>query len=327
MSETEKMSFQDSRVAADQMQGGRDYQEDDYKVSCLTASTDEDPGELLMVLADGMGGHAGGAEASDIAVRYFTDHFMGSDGPVSERFMAALDAANVGIAQEVENNPDLEGMGCTLVAVQLTDQGARWISVGDSPLYLVSSGRIMQINDDHSMAPVLAQFVKEGRMTVEEASKDPRRNALRSAVVGEELTLIDLPHDPLPIHKGDVLVLASDGLQTLPNNKINEIVVKHGDNPVDELVQKLLQAVTDAGRRRQDNTTVMVYRADRLLGEEPRTDDMTLDPNSASAEMEAILNAQGANASANNNDLPLALIAAGLVAIVGLAVVAYMALM
>ncbi|MEN8722539.1 MAG: protein phosphatase 2C domain-containing protein [Alphaproteobacteria bacterium] len=325
MSESAKTSYQDDRVSADQMQGGRDYQEDDYKVSCISAPADETSGELLMVLADGMGGHAGGAEASDIAVRYFTDHFIGSDGAVNDRFMAALDAANNGLEQEVEKNPDLEGMGCTLVGLHLTDQGARWISVGDSPLYLVSSGRIVQINDDHSMAPVLAQFVKEGRMTAEEASKDPRRNALRSAVVGEELTLIDLPHDPLPIHKGDVLVLASDGLQTLPNAKINDIVVKHGDKPVDQLVEKLLQAVTDAGRRRQDNTTVMVYRADRLLGEEPRSDDLTIDPNSLEEEMDAIMNAGSAGGA--DEQLPLALIAAGIVAIVGLGVVAYMALM
>ncbi len=313
-------------VAADEMKGGRDYLEDDVRVSWRAAPTGDSPGDLLMVLADGMGGHAGGAEASDIAVRFFTDSFMASDGPVGDRFMAALDAANIGIAQEVDRNADLEGMGCTLVGLLVNDKGAQWISVGDSPHYLVSSGRIVQINDDHSMAPVLVQFVKEGRMTVEEASKDPRRNALRSAVVGEELTLIDLPHEPLAIHKDDVLVLASDGLQTLTNAQINDLVNKNAGKSVDELVHILLDAVTAAGKRRQDNTTVMIFRADRLMGEEPRADDMTLDPNAAAEELDAIRHGGSGGASSANDSLPLALIAAGVVAILGLAVVAYLAL-
>jgi len=318
------MTAQDKRAAAAQIQGGRDYQEDDFAIHVLTPASDDDAGETLLVLADGMGGHAGGAEASAIAVERFADRFTETDGDVRTRLQAGLDAANAGIGRAAMEDPDLEGMGCTLVGLYLSEHGAQWISVGDSPLYLISSGQIVQINDDHSMAPVLKQLVKEGRMTDIEAARDPRRNALRSAVVGEELTLIDLPHDPMPVHNTDVLVLASDGLQTLSDSEIGKLVWDNRDQDEAALAQLLVDAVDAAGKARQDNTTVLVFRADRLLGDGPRDEDVTADRTLADDEFDALIAAADAKSAEGGLPIP-ALIVAGL-AVVTLGIVAFLAL-
>ena len=96
--------------------------------------------------------------------------------------------------------------------------------MGDSPLWLFRDGRLRRLNADHSMAPVLASLVAAGRMTAEQAATDSKRHALRSAVMGDAIHLVDVSSQPVAVRKTDRLLLASDGLMTLVDEEIERIL-------------------------------------------------------------------------------------------------------
>ncbi len=244
----------DERVFAHrQHQGARPYQED----SIGYQDGDGSAAPSLVVVADGMGGHAGGAEASDLAVKAFLKAYHDVDTGEAERFMAALNAANDAIAAATSAKPDLAGMGCTLLAASVDGGTVKWLSVGDSPMWRVSAAGVERLNDDHSMAPVLADLVAEGRMTADEAAADPRRNALRSAVMGEDIELIDLSVDGLSCAPGDCVILASDGLDTLSPDEIKTIAEKH-EGDAGEIASDLVRTVLKKDKPGQDNVSVAV---------------------------------------------------------------------
>ena len=242
------------RFAAQQIQGERPYQEADYG---LIEPPDEDRSEVLL-LADGMGGHVSGDTASSTIVRTFLETYP-DEGPIPDRLRTCLNAANDALAAAIAENLALKGMGSTVVAAVISARGLDWISVGDSPLWLFREGELRRLNADHSMAPVLADLVAVGRMTAEEAATDSQRHALRSAVMGDEIHLVDVSAQPVEIRQSDRVLLASDGLMTLPDEQIAGILQERQEAPLAEVVAALIQAVEAAGHPRQDNTTVLLY--------------------------------------------------------------------
>ena len=251
----------DHLLAAGQIDGARPYQEDDYRVRGFRRG-DPDGSDVLMVLADGMGGHVGGAEASRLAVSTVVERFERTTGGIAARLRASLDAANAAIS-EVAKDPRYAGLGCTLVACVVTDnEMAHWISVGDSPLWRLRGSRhdgggMDRLNDDHSMRPVLENLVRLGQMTQEEAAKGGAHQ-LRSAVTGEKMKFVDAGAGPVRLHAGDSIVMASDGLETLSNDDILDLA--RGRRSSLDIVSDLLKAVRAVGSPTQDNATVVVYR-------------------------------------------------------------------
>ena len=140
------------RRAAEQLLGAREVQEDDF--GFIDGAT-LDPGgqHPVVVVADGMGGHASGEIASRLAVRAFVEAY-GTEGRPSDRLRTGLDHANRAIDDAIRENLSLGGMGTTLVAAAVTTDGLEWVSVGDSPLLIYRDGRLKRLNEDHSMAPV-----------------------------------------------------------------------------------------------------------------------------------------------------------------------------
>ena len=257
-------------VAGAQIQGGRDYQEDDFSIRLLTdGDTPAQEDRLLLVLADGMGGHAGGAVASKTVVEAFQDAFHHAADSIEDRFNAGVGAANGAVKEKQEADPNLAEMGATLIAAVVIGSALYWVSVGDSLLWVFRDGRLHRLNADHSMRPVLQDLVELGRMTEEEALADPRANQLRSVIYGDAIPLIDVNADGFGLQSGDLVVLASDGLETLPDEALAE-VIQAGAGDAEGVVQALLDAIASAGRPGQDNTTVLVYRvgdgADSLHG-------------------------------------------------------------
>jgi protein phosphatase len=216
----------------------------------------------LAVLADGMGGHAGGATASRIVCDAFVSDFTAASfaGTVPQRLTHALDAANTALQGAVAASPHLEGMGSTLIGVAISGGELQWISVGDSPLYLVRGGDLALLNEDHSLAPALDQMAADGRITLEQARADPRRHMLRSAVTGDEIEMIDLARRPLVLAQGDVIVLASDGIHTLEADEIVRIVRGYRADGSAAIAAALIRAVDNARIPMQDNTSVIVVR-------------------------------------------------------------------
>ena len=247
-------------VAGGQTQGDRNYQEDDFSIRLLTdENAPADEGWLLLVLADGMGGHAGGAVASKTVVQAFQDAFHQEADGIADRFNVGVTTANDSVREKQRSDPGLSEMGTTLVAAVVVGPALYWVSVGDSLLWLFRDGRLHRLNADHSMRPVLLDLVELGRMTEEEALNDPRANQLRSAIFGDVVPLIDMNADGFALERGDLIVLASDGLETLPDAVLAE-VIEAGADDAQGIVDALLDAVARAGRPGQDNTTALVYR-------------------------------------------------------------------
>ena len=253
------------RHATRASQGARGYQEDASTVWSgegarvrQGASTSNDDVVLVAVLADGMGGHIGGALASRTICSAFLGALSMEAGPVPERLSAALSAANGAVAERVAENATLSGMGATLVGVAFSASGVQWVSVGDSPLYLIRRGEIARLNEDHSLAPMLDRMVADGRLSAEQAKSDPRRHYLRAAVSGEELDLIDISRRPLVLEDGDIILVASDGIHTLDDKAIARQVDEHVPEGPDATARALIRAVDRVGDAFQDNTTVVV---------------------------------------------------------------------
>jgi len=244
--------------------GARSYQEDTALLWSQRDAAPSAPAEsgaaVVAVLADGMGGHAGGALASRMACESFIKAYTVQDGPNPDRLIESLAAANRAIADTVDANPMLAGMGSTLVGVTFGAEGIEWVSVGDSPLLLYRRGEIALLNEDHSLAPELDRLVAAGQITEDEARRDPRRHMLRSAVTGEDIDLIDLSARPLKIEPGDYIILASDGLQTLDSTEIRRIVAAYADDGAVAVANALIRAVEAIKDPHQDNATVIAVR-------------------------------------------------------------------
>ncbi len=234
--------------AGDFIQGGRNYQEDDFGFDNSRQF------DFLMVLADGMGGHQGGAEASRIAIKSFMNAYHIAKGSVTKRLKEALEITNQQIGIQAKSDPKLKGMGCTLVGLVFNGEQFEWISVGDSPLWLYNAQGLRRLNADHSMKPILEEQVQHGQLTKKAAARHSLRNMLLSAITGAEIKLID--QSSIKSCPGDRILLASDGILTLPEPKIAKILSKN--LPSNQLVKNLLDAVSKKMNDNQDNTTALV---------------------------------------------------------------------
>ncbi len=244
-----------------QSRGARSYQEDTAVVWPGQVAEAADGGsQLLAVLADGMGGHTGGAIASRTVCDGFLKAYSGGNGPLPRRLVTALEASNDAVAREVASDPSLYGMGSTLVGATFGLDGVEWVSVGDSPLFLYRHGEIALLNEDHSLAPALDQLVAQGKLSAERARNDPRRHMLRSAITGEEVEMVDVSRRPLPLESGDFVILASDGIHTLEPAEIARVVAAYGADGCDVLASALIRAVEQMRAPHQDNTTVIVVQ-------------------------------------------------------------------
>lgn len=240
------------QVAGDQIIGARTRQEDSFRIQELDVAAQQ-----LLVVTDGMGGHAGGAQASSIVAESFVEAYQGDEGDIVDRLRDALFYANDQVAAAIENNPELVDMGTTLLAAVLDGDELSWLSVGDSILWVFRDNALLRINDDHSMAPVIDGLVEIGRMTPEQAALDPRRNQLRSVVTGEEIPMIDVSKSAFKLGDNDVVILATDGVLTLSEEEIMQQLREHRPSGPAACVSGLLRAVESHGEPQQDNTTII----------------------------------------------------------------------
>ena len=249
------------RRAGGQLLGEREVQEDE--LGFIDGPT-LDPGgqHPVVVVADGMGGHASGELASRLAVRAFIEAY-GTEGRPADRLRAALDRANQAIDDAIRDNLSLDGMGTTLVAAAITADGLEWVSVGDSPLYLCRDGWLKRLNEDHSMAPVIAALREIDPAT----ARGMNPNELRSALVGFALTRVDASPMPELLRPGDLILLASDGLNTLDEGEMASLIVSasRGDGP-EAVKDALLAAVAAQDAPTQDNVTVALIEAPGATG-------------------------------------------------------------
>ena len=244
-------------ISGAQIDGARDYQEDAFLITNLT-DQDGKPSALVIV-ADGMGGHAAGNVASNMAVQAFNKHVTANypSEHLHEVLNGAILKANHSIAETIKETPALDGMGCTMVGVLLQGNKIWWASVGDSHLYLIRNRELSKINADHSYGGFLDAMEAAG--TPVEPEPGLSRNMLMSAVTGSDISEIDCPTSPLQLQAGDKILISSDGLDTLSEGKIIQYC-EWSESPK-ECSSALLNAVEEAEMPKQDNTTVVVINA------------------------------------------------------------------
>ena len=247
-------------IAWDQIQGARQSQQDAAR--CLSW-----PGEAhLLVLADGMGGHVGGEIASGTVVETFCDAFIRKPGLVArERLLNALQQSNYALYDRIQACPQLSGMGATILAAMVERGLLNWVSVGDSPLWLVRDGEIRRLNEDHSVGAILDRQAAAGRVSVEEAARALDRSSLREAVMGEHIALVDAPRAPLELLAGDLVLAASDGVQTCSNDELCETAWSRRESSA-KVVDSILGVVEERSKPSQDNATLIVLRLHRDRG-------------------------------------------------------------
>jgi len=245
-------------VATAQIRGTRDYQEDTLAVQALTVGGHAD--DLLLVLADGMGGHAGGDVASRLVVEQFCIAYGNCHGSIPMDLRSCLNVANEALANAAMDMPELRGMGTTLIGCVIRENELYWVSVGDSPLWVCREGVLQRLNADHSMVPLLDDMVRTGVMDSEAALVDARRNMLRSAVAGRVVELVDLCEEPWQLLAGDIVILASDGVETLTVDELAAALKNPRAKSLQQLADDLTASIEAAGQRSQDNASLVLYQ-------------------------------------------------------------------
>jgi serine/threonine protein phosphatase PrpC len=249
-------------VASAICQGGRDYQEDAIITDFPFGS---DSG--LVVLADGMGGHAAGDVASKIVVtevfselKFESANFSDYEKDVPRFLTSSAVNANSVVRAHVSEHPETRGMGATLVSVILVENRMYWMSIGDSPLYHFRNGEMKQLNEDHSMAPQIDFMVKSGLLDPIAGKNHPDRNCLTSVILGDRVTKSDCPKTPFELEVGDIVVVSSDGLQYLEDDKIQKILYRYRRKKASEIAGYLLDAIEALADPDQDNCTFSVIK-------------------------------------------------------------------
>jgi protein phosphatase len=206
-------------------------------------------GARLLALADGMGGHAAGEVASQLmiaALAHLDDDEPGDD------LLGKLDAAtregNAAIADHVEEEPELDGMGTTLTAILFAGKKLGLVHIGDSRAYMLRGGELAQITRDDTFVQSL---VDEGRITAEQAHTHPQRSLIMRALTGNEIEPTLIMREA---RAGDRYLLCSDGLSDVVSDETIANTMREGTT--DECADRLIELALRSGG--PDNVTVVV---------------------------------------------------------------------
>lgn len=216
-----------------------------------------DPEGRFFIVADGMGGHAGGQEASQLATDAIQAHLAQHWQSVtaSEKLLEqALYDANQAILQDQQTHPERADMGTTTVVLMFR-KGQSWFAhIGDSRLYRLSGSRLDQITEDHTW---VARARKSGDLTLEEARMHPWRHVLSQCLGRKELQKVDV--QSMDVQPGDRLLLCSDGLT---EELSDSLIISHLQTSLtgEECALSLVEAAKEKGGR--DNITVVIVEID-----------------------------------------------------------------
>lgn len=220
-----------------------------------------DDGNCWAVVCDGMGGVSGGQVASSICVERVSEAIKRSYrnkmtvSSAKNLLESSINAANSAVFKESQENPELKGMGTTVVAVIVLGNLAVVAHVGDSRAYLVNE-EIKAVTKDHSFVQLL---IDTGKITEEEAKVHPDRNVITRAVGIEHV--VDVEIDIVDVNDNDKLLICTDGLNGYVSDAdILKVINKYGDSST----EKLVETANNSGGR--DNVTVVII-SDEVQGE------------------------------------------------------------
>jgi PPM family protein phosphatase len=217
--------------------------------------------DMLMAVADGMGGHAGGAVAAKMAVEVLMQAYTpngAGDAAVTERLRQAFIKANAIVMRRSDRDPDLKGMGTTLTAAVIRETRIFFAHVGDSRGYIYSEGRLAQFTADHSL---VSDLVNKGIIRPEEAEHHPKANVITRAIGFKAGLIVDTDELPMNPETTFYLMLCSDGLYKEVDDDTLATVFAESPEPA-SAGNKLVTLANQHGGA--DNITVLIARASGL---------------------------------------------------------------
>lgn len=210
----------------------------------------------LAIVADGMGGHEGGQVASHMAVKTFAETYATSaETDPQKRLLSALDEAHRRIQRKARDDSRLSSMGTTCTAAAVVNDRLYFVHVGDSRLYLLREGKLRPLTRDHTL---IARLLESGLIQPDQMHDHPQKHVLTSAlgVPDNDNMDVDFSREPLPLQKGDVLMICTDGLWgQMDSGEIQQALVSQSP---DAACRALVQLAKDRGG--PDNITLQVLR-------------------------------------------------------------------
>ena len=202
----------------------------------------------LFAVADGMGGHAAGEVASEIAVRVLSE--LAPEHPDGEALGRAIEEANRAVIQAAREGRGRQGMGTTMTAAMLEGERLVIAQVGDSRAYLLHQGKLQQLTRDHSL---MADMIEAGQLTPEEARTHPQRSVITRALGSDAHLHPDIYE--INVETGDRLLICSDGLSGMIFDDQIESTLRRVQDPQRCASQLVNEAIAAGGH---DNVTVIV---------------------------------------------------------------------
>lgn len=202
-------------------------------------------GDILMAVADGMGGHSAGEIASSLAINYLGQHFKETflhldKASAVNWIRSSVDEANTLIFQYEKSHPESKGMGSTLVLAILTKEYILFGNIGDSSGFVMKEEKLHKVTYDHTLVNLL---VSAGELTKEEAKEHPKKNVLMKALGANDPIDVDVFDCDMDIES---VLLCSDGLTNmLDKEQIEKVLLE--DISVEEMVLKLVRKANNRG--------------------------------------------------------------------------------
>jgi protein phosphatase len=205
----------------------------------------------LFAVADGMGGAQAGEVASRLTATAFREYHEADTLPPDERLQSIIQEANRRIYERARADSDASGMGTTVTAALLTGGRVTLGHVGDSRAYRIRDGELEQLTEDHSL---VADLMRSGRLTPEEAEAHPQRSVITRALGTDPE--VDIDTLSVEAEPGDVFLLCSDGLTTMVGDE-DILGILEAAPTLDDAAKELVRAANAGGG--EDNVTVVLF--------------------------------------------------------------------
>ena len=247
-------------IGVESVIGSREEQQD----AVITSSYkdyDQDK-RMIAVLCDGMGGLSGGAKVSRYCseMMYQSFNAMKAAESYHDFFSNVLYKLDREVKAMTCDGGKPLGGGSTLVSAIIQNGTLSWASVGDSRMYMVRQGKLLQITRDHNFLSILMERVGRGQMTMEEALAHPKREALISFIGMGGLRIVDAIEQPMQLLAGDYLVMCSDGVYRGITDIEMVQALYENEFCMQKAAEQMVQTVLNKNIRGQDNASVITIR-------------------------------------------------------------------
>lgn len=245
-------------IASGLFLGDRTFQQD--SVQTLSNEADE---VAVMCLSDGLGGPGHGHLASRLIVRHAMAYLKakpeggtGEEDPGAILNGAAM-AANNALQQAIKAHPEKAGMGGTLLIAMIRQGRLHYLSIGDSLVFRLRKGHLKRLNQLHTLAASASHLVASGRMA-DQSNNAAANSTLTSALTGVEINQVDLPSNGSSCLPGDVVLLASDGIESLAKDDLIRTLAKASESGAASAVAALVSEIASRDMEGQDNVSAVV---------------------------------------------------------------------